>query len=87
MLGPAFLIFDFWGPTYFLKQQKYLEKIVKKLAGVRLEAWAPAPRVWVAAPPATLPHRRLLPTRFFYILLLEKSIYAFVRFNSIVGTF
>jgi lipopolysaccharide export LptBFGC system permease protein LptF len=33
-LGLTFLIFDFWGPTYFSKQQKYLEKIMKKLAGV-----------------------------------------------------
>jgi hypothetical protein len=40
-LGPIFLIFDFWGPTYFLQQQKYLEKIVKKLVRVRLEAWVP----------------------------------------------
>jgi hypothetical protein len=60
---------------------------VKKLAGVRLEAWVAAPRVWAAAPLATPPRHRLLPTQFFYILLLEKSIYAFVRFDSIVGTF
>jgi hypothetical protein len=72
LLGPTFLIFDFWGSTYFLKQQKYLEKIVKKLAGVWLEAWAPAPRVWAAAPPAAPPRRCLLPTRFFYILLSKK---------------
>jgi hypothetical protein len=49
-----------------LKQQKYLEKIVKKLARVGLKAWAPAPRVWAAAQPAAPPHHRLLPTQFFY---------------------
>jgi hypothetical protein len=52
-----------------LKQQKYLEKIMKKLARVGLEAWVPAPRVWAAAPHAAPPHRHLLllnSSTFFY---------------------